>query len=161
MEDLRRAFAAAGHVDVATHIQSGNVVFTSSETNVDRLRAELARVLEAKTGYSGVVFVLSSSELERVARTNPFRELEAAGDTRCQIMFLSDEPPRERRQALMAMQGEDYQFAIKAKALYWAYPRSVEGRRRTINFEKVLGVWGTSRTTGVVNRLIELAKAAP
>lgn len=72
-------------------------------------------------------------------------------------MFLSAEPDEVRSQTLMALRGEEYQFYIHDKVLYYVYPRKNERRRRTIDFEKVLGVTGTARIWKVVNKLIELS----
>ena len=73
-------------------------------------------------------------------------------------MFLSDEPDAERIKALMALQGDEYRFHVRRRVLYYSYPRTVAGHRRSINFEKVLGVAGTARTWKVVNTLIEMAR---
>jgi uncharacterized protein (DUF1697 family) len=70
-------------------------------------------------------------------------------------MFLSHEPGQATR-GLMAVQGDDYRFAVYGKVLYYTFPQRLQGRRRTVNFGKILGVTGTSRTCTVVAKLIEL-----
>jgi len=72
-------------------------------------------------------------------------------------MFLSAAPAAARCRALMAVQGEEYRFHIEGKVLYYAYSRKFAGNRRTIDFEKILGVSGTSRSWKVVDKLIEIA----
>jgi len=57
----------------------------------------------------------------------------------------------------LALQGVDYRFHVHGKVLYYAYPRQYEGRRRTFDFERVLGVSGTSRNWKVVDKLVELS----
>ncbi len=74
-------------------------------------------------------------------------------------MFLSGEPDAAHSAALMALEGDEYSCSIHGKVLYYAYSREAAGPgRRTINFEKVLGVTGTARTWKVVNKLIELSR---
>ena len=41
MADLRAVVAGLGHTEVATYIQSGNVVFTSGEADTEALAAAL------------------------------------------------------------------------------------------------------------------------
>jgi uncharacterized protein (DUF1697 family) len=155
MADLRAQFESLGLSDVATYIQSGNVVFTSKEANAKRIAERLEKKLGSSLGC-GRVFVLSPEELKKAVVNNPFDPERLDAEQRCQLMFLSGEPDSAHRKALMALQGEDYRFAIRGTVLYYAYPRTFEGRRRTINFEKILGVAGTSRSWTVVKKLNEL-----
>jgi uncharacterized protein (DUF1697 family) len=72
MTELRALAAALGHTDVATYIQSGNMVFSSTETDVtvlaDVLEAEIAAQLDVRCG----VVVVSGPELAQVVASNPF-----------------------------------------------------------------------------------------
>ena len=158
MADLRYRFESFGLADVATYIQSGNVLFTSGEADTERLANELEKKLEASLGHRGKVFVLSPAQLQEAADNNPFDPQSLDQEQRCQLLFLSREPDAVHREELMGLQGEEYRFAIRGKVLYYAYPRAFEGRRRTLNFEKVLGVTGTARNWKVVAKLIELAR---
>ncbi len=156
MSDLRRHFEAFGLAGVSTYIQSGNVLFTSTETDADALAARLAAHLEASLGYRVRIFVLARPELEQAASHNPFAPICVEGEYQCHLMFLSGEPDAPHRDALMAVQGEEYRFAVFRRVLYYAYPKANAGRRRTIDFEKLLGVEATARTWKVVDALIEL-----
>jgi hypothetical protein len=44
--------------------------------------------------------------------------------------------------------------------LYYTYAKESDGKRRTINFEGILGAEGTARTWQVVRKLVELARQA-
>ncbi len=72
MGDLRQVSESLGHTEIATYIQSGNLVFTCSDENAialaDALEAEIARSL----GVSPVVVVLSQADLAQVVADNPF-----------------------------------------------------------------------------------------
>ncbi len=72
MADLRAVVTSLGHGDVATYIQSGNVVFTSQETDTTAIAAALERRLAEVLGVRSSVVVLSRAELSQVARDNPF-----------------------------------------------------------------------------------------
>lgn len=72
MADLRQLTEALGHTEVATYIQSGNVLFASPDTDcealADALEQEIARSLTVRPA----VVVLSRDDLARVIADNPF-----------------------------------------------------------------------------------------
>lgn len=159
MADLKAHFEAFGVTDVATYIQSGNVLFTAPETDLVDLARALEKHLARAFGYADPVFLFSHRELRSAVANNPFEPERLDAEQACYLMFLSGEPEAGRREALMARQGEEYRFAIAGKVLYYTYAREWAGRRRTIDFEKVLGVAGTARSWKVVAALLELAGA--
>jgi uncharacterized protein (DUF1697 family) len=70
MADLRAAVEAVGHADVTTYIQSGNVLFTSTEPRA-QLEAGLERALERRFGFPLVVVVRSHAQLRAVVAQAP------------------------------------------------------------------------------------------
>jgi uncharacterized protein (DUF1697 family) len=85
MAELRRTVIALGHTDVATYIQTGNVIFTAAtgpgidrpEDTRDRDQA-LERALEAAIaadfGVKVPVIVRTASELAQIARDSPYQD---------------------------------------------------------------------------------------
>jgi uncharacterized protein (DUF1697 family) len=160
MADLRAAFESLGFTDVVTYIQSGNVVFSSTRLDRKRLSADIEARLAAELGYrGGAVFLFTAEDLAKAAANNPFEPARLEREQLCHLMFLSAEPDLDRQRALLALQGKAYRFAFHESVLYYAYPREFAGKRRGIDFEKVLGVVGTGRTWKVVDQLIRLARA--
>jgi uncharacterized protein (DUF1697 family) len=72
MTDLRQVAESLGHTEVATYIQSGNLVFTNTGDNAiglaDALEQEIARSLAVRPA----VVVLSRADLAQVMADNPF-----------------------------------------------------------------------------------------
>ncbi len=66
--------SSLGHEDVATYIQSGNVVFTASETDTAKLAAALEEAIAERFGVRCPVIVLSRSELAQIAQDNPYQD---------------------------------------------------------------------------------------
>jgi len=100
MADLRDLAAAVGLADATTYIQSGNLVFSSAETDT----AELADMLEAeiasRLGVRPAVVVLSSGELRQVITGNPFP---AETNPKClHAVFRRDEVGRDGIAAIAA-----------------------------------------------------------
>jgi uncharacterized protein (DUF1697 family) len=73
MADLRAAVEGLGHTEVATYVQSGNVVFTATD---DAEPVRLARDLEAAIaqvcGVTTTVIVLTAAEWEELIERNPY-----------------------------------------------------------------------------------------
>ena len=65
MADLRAAFTDDGFPEVATYIQSGNVLFTSDGPRAD-LEDDIETMLERRFGTRWVTVVRTHRELERI-----------------------------------------------------------------------------------------------
>jgi uncharacterized protein (DUF1697 family) len=75
MAELRALMAELGHADVATYIQSGNVVFTSAQadtTDTTKLADQLEQAIADRLNVSCGVVVVSRDELQQVIEDNPF-----------------------------------------------------------------------------------------
>jgi len=72
MAELRDVVASLGHADVATYIQSGNVLFSSDQADTARLAADLERAIAATLGVQAGVVVLTRDELAQAVRDNPY-----------------------------------------------------------------------------------------
>jgi uncharacterized protein (DUF1697 family) len=157
MSDLKKRFESLGLEGVVTYIQSGNVVFSTEGTDRDRLSRKIEAGLSDLMGRPTKVFLLSPQELKKAAAGNPFDPERMDKEQRCHLMFLSAPPSAAQRRGLRTVQGEEYRFSIKEKVLYYAYSRKYDGIWRMLDFEKILGVSGTSRSWKVVDKFIEIA----
>ena len=146
MADLRDRCERLGLRDVSTHIQTGNVLFAASGGV-----AKVTAALEAELGTRA--FVLTPAALRKAAAGNPLRR----DGWRTHLMFLEKAPAAAARAKLMEREGDDYRFAVKGRVLYYAFAEAQAGRRRSIDFERLLGVAGTARSAKVVDKLVELS----
>lgn len=71
MADLRAAFAALGFTDVATYIQSGNVLFTAGSAGKPRHVKAIEAALTATFDCGTPVVVVSAAELAAVVDEAP------------------------------------------------------------------------------------------
>ncbi|MCW2968723.1 MAG: hypothetical protein JWM71_2495 [Solirubrobacteraceae bacterium] len=152
MADLRARCEKLGFGDVRTHIQTGNVILRS-----DRTAEQVGRLIEDDLGHDA--FVLTAAQLRKAAAANPF-DVAADPDLQCVLVFLSAAPAAAKRRALMEAEAEPYRCAVKGAVFYYAYAKANAAGRKTINFEKLLGLRGTGRSSKVVDKLIELASDA-
>ena len=74
MTELRLVVAKLGHTDVATYIQSGNVLFSTERSDNTALAEELEQAIAAGLGVSPRVIVLSREDLSQVLQYNPYAD---------------------------------------------------------------------------------------
>lgn len=70
MADLRAVFEQAGHADVQSYIQSGQVLFASADPAA-QLESSLERAIEARFGLAITVVVVSHTRLRTVVEKAP------------------------------------------------------------------------------------------
>lgn len=72
MSDLREIATSLGLADVATYVNSGNVVFTCSETDLPTVATALEQRIAEHSDVQTEVIALSRDELARVVADNPY-----------------------------------------------------------------------------------------
>ena len=102
MADLREAVASLGHAGVSTYIQSGNVLFTTAQTDTAKLAAELESAITERFGLWASVVVLSRDGLAGVLDANPYQD--EPNPKLVHVVFLNAEPPRDLLDRLAAAQ---------------------------------------------------------
>jgi uncharacterized protein (DUF1697 family) len=72
MDQLRKAFEGLGFADVATYVQSGNVVFKAPQKASDDLSKKIEEMLLRRFIMSVPVIVRTAEEIDEVLKNNPF-----------------------------------------------------------------------------------------
>jgi uncharacterized protein (DUF1697 family) len=93
MADLREVVTSLGHTGVTTYIQSGNVMFTTADTDTAKLAAALEAAIEDRFGIWSSVVVLSRDELAQVLAGNPYPD--EPNPKLVHVVFLNAEPPED------------------------------------------------------------------
>ncbi len=100
MPELRNVVASLGHADVATYIQSGNVIFSSDSGDTGQLAADLERAIADNTGVQAGVVVLTRDELAQVTRDSPYAS--EPNPRFVHVIFLPADPDPELAARLSA-----------------------------------------------------------
>jgi uncharacterized protein (DUF1697 family) len=93
MADLREIMASLGYTDVATYIQSGNVVFSTDGQDTAAVAAAIGKAVEDRAGVRSAVLVLTRAELARIERDNPYPD--EPNPKMVHVVFLPAEPAPE------------------------------------------------------------------
>ncbi len=161
MAALRQMFADLGLENAETYIQSGNVVFQSSETNSGVLQEKIETEIEKTFGYEITVMVRTCGQLQDVVANNPFAPADESENIKLYVTFLSEAPGEKQRKILYSAQSDAETFAVEGDVIYSRVDRDKQGKRgRRIDVRKKLGISATRRNWRVVNRVLEMANSA-
>jgi uncharacterized protein (DUF1697 family) len=92
MAELKKVFESLGFTNVKTLLNSGNVVFSSTEKDVRLLKTSLEQKFEDVFTFSSQIIVCRSDEIQTLVQSDPFKHLILTPETRLYVTFLVDEP---------------------------------------------------------------------
>jgi len=150
MSDLKAIAGELGLRNARTYIASGNLLFTSGESDAV-LKRRLEQRLADHMGHGVEVLVRSAAELADVVTSNPF-----AGQpgNRVVAIFLDDPPPADA--AAKAKNIADERIALGKREIYVHYPSGMGQSKLRIP----AAASGTGRNMNSVAKLAELATEA-
>jgi len=93
MAELREMVTSLGHTGVTTYIQSGNVLFTTTESDTGKLASALEAAITGAFGLTSSVVVLSRDELAQILDRNPYPD--TPNPKLVHVVFLNAEPPTD------------------------------------------------------------------
>jgi uncharacterized protein (DUF1697 family) len=156
MPALREALEDAGLQDVATYLQSGNVVLSSS-AKPDELARKVEAVIAGTLVLEIAVVVRTRTELAKVVRRNPIGDV-ADQDKLYQVSFCAEKPDKEAvaKVAERAVDGE--RLVTHGREIYAWFPHGVARSKLAAQLSKQkLGTVVTARNWTTVKKLLELA----
>ncbi len=157
MAELRASLEAAGHEDVATYIQSGNVALTVDETGGSSLAADLAALIDRDFGLADVpVVTRSAGQWAAAMAANPFPEAEAT-PKRLLVFFCSEPPGPEAVDAFDHRRYEPDRLAVIGSEVFVAYDEGMsKSKLDSAAVEQALGVTATARNWSTVTKLASM-----
>jgi uncharacterized protein (DUF1697 family) len=156
MADLVKVFRSRGNRVIATYLQSGNVVFQSTE-RLDPVRIEkLEAILEKKFGFKIPVIIRTPDEIRKIISGNPLLKDRGSGRDKLHVTFLQDMAVNKEL-VLQKTAGEEY--IVSGREVYLYCPEGY-GKTRMNNqaIEKKLEVTATTRNWKTVNALADLIR---
>jgi uncharacterized protein (DUF1697 family) len=157
MEQLRASFAALGFSNVKTYVQSGNVVFETTNDSAASLSRKIEQKIMRDFGFSVPVFLTTSQEMEETIKRCPFLKAPNIDRSKLHVTFLSDDPPETALELLQPLAVKPEQFRIIGRKIYLYCPNGY-GNTKLSNtaIEKKLSVGATTRNWNTVNTLLAM-----
>lgn len=157
MDALSALYNELGFTGVKTYIQSGNVVFQTTETNTGVLAEKISAAIKTRFDFDVPVLVLSAKELEMAATSNPYVGLHE--EKFLHVTFLADLPTAENWNKIEAEAYLPDAFQVIEKCIYLHTPNGY-GNTKLNNtfFENKLKVSATTRNWKTVQTLWGMSK---
>ena len=164
MAELRQLVISLGYADVATYIQSGNLLFTPpGPAELPVLAAELRKAIAAEFSIDTPVIVVTRDELAGVIEVNPY-----PGEPKPQYVhgvFLSAEPDQAARDQVEAtvkffsQKGSRDEAAYRGRVLYLHTPDGFgtsELAKALVTKKSSPVATGTARNWATITKLMAL-----
>ena len=158
MPDLRTALGGAGYEDVATLVQSGNIVLTSSK-RPKTLEREISKLVLDEFGVEAATVVRTRDELEGVIERNPISDGPSIPKL-FQVTFFSGEPDAEAVAKLVEKDYGDERVEVIGREVYAWHPGGIQKSKLAAALGRGLRGDGTARNWNTVTKLLELADSA-
>ncbi|TIP81695.1 MAG: DUF1697 domain-containing protein [Mesorhizobium sp.] len=156
MADLRSFFEELGFRDVASYVQSGNVVFRSAKGDAATLTKQLEAEFEKKWGFFSRIMVRDLGWFERLVAENPYPEV-AGEPTKLHAYVLERSPTADEVARLAEKCTGPERFEIRGDVLYLHAPEGL-GKSVFANLiPRTLKVPCTARNWRTVLMLLEMA----
>ncbi|MEM7445488.1 MAG: DUF1697 domain-containing protein [Pseudomonadota bacterium] len=157
MASLTALLSDLGLTNIATYIQSGNVVFHCVEADPETLAESIASEIEARHGFRPKLLLISLEQLERAVASNPFSEAEDVPKT-LHLFFLTEPAAQPDLDALDTARTPSERFRIIDKVFYLHAPDGIGRSKLAAQVERYLGVDATARNWRTVLKTLELAR---
>ena len=157
MKDLVVVFEKCGCTDIATYIQSGNVVFNAPASGIDA--GTIENRIAKRFGFEAPVVLRTAEELEAVIAANPYPNCDQEKD-RPHVSFLADEPLSDNVALLDPKRSPGDSFTVLGREVYLLFPTGLANNKLTSQyFDSRLKTVGTARNWRTVLALRDMARA--
>jgi uncharacterized protein (DUF1697 family) len=156
MDALKQHFELPGFKNIATYIQSGNVLFDARETEEEQLRKKIEKQLAVKLGYEVPTIIRSIDDIRKAIGNNPFADITEDKGRKLYITFLSSAPSSSVHTSLDSYANADEVVKVIGRELYIVSGGIGNSKLSLSLIEKKLGVAGTMRNWATVNKITEL-----
>ncbi len=159
MDALRALYESLKFTGCQTHIQSGNVIFKTTERNLSKLTSQIQTAIERSFGFRPDVILRTADELRDVIARNPFAKRRGIEPGKLLVTFLASDPAPEARDNLLKLKPDPEELHIDGRELYIYFPDGMGRSKLWPLIERTLKVSGTGRNWNSVIKMLAIADA--
>lgn len=156
MERLREIFTDMGYSDVATYIQSGNVIFNTRKAKNETIAKKIEKGLQDALGFEVEAIVRTMDELKEISEREPYQHIIVDKTVAVYTGFLSHEPEQAAVNILYTYNNDIEECKVIGKEIYYLCYKN-KGKEKLTNkvIEQKLKLFSTMRNRNTINKLIE------
>jgi uncharacterized protein (DUF1697 family) len=157
MNALRALCTSLDLTNVQTYVQSGNILFQTSEQKLDRVSKRIAGAIEETFNLRCEVIVRTLGELRSVIERNPFAGRQGLEPAKLLVNFLASDPGPEAQRKVLQIETGPEEVRLDGREMYIYFPNGM-GRSKLpwSALDRVLATPATGRNWNTVNKLVEL-----
>lgn len=156
MQDLVGHLQYLGFDNIATYIQSGNVVFQSKQKDKYKIIDGIQSKIVQHHSFKPEIILLHKNELERAATLNPFNSSE--GKT-LHFYFMNRVPEKPDLEKLTLLKTDSEEYQLLENIFYLYAPEGIGRSKLAAHIEKCMGVPTTARNLNTVKRLLQMSNS--
>ncbi|MFN8211914.1 MAG: DUF1697 domain-containing protein [Bacteroidales bacterium] len=157
MPVLQELFSGLGYRNIATYVQSGNIVFTHSGKETGILTAEIEKVIKEKLNLEVPAVIRTRAEIKTILENNPFYDSSPDGADRLYVTMLKTSPSVAKLSELKEIDFSPEKLSIRGLDAYIFCPDGYGRAKLNNNFiEKKSGSVATTRNWKTINALNEM-----
>ncbi len=158
MDALRAMYASLKLRNPVSYVQSGNVVFETSERDLAKLAKRIEHAIEQTFSIRTDVILRTLPDWQDVIARNPFAAREAILPNRLIVMFMASWPAPEAEAKVASFQTEPDELYLDGRELFGYFPNGIGRSKAAASLGKHLTVPSTARNWTTVLKLLELAQ---
>jgi uncharacterized protein (DUF1697 family) len=153
MKQLAEIADRIGLASVKTYLQSGNIVFSAPDDEIDAKISDFERAIETEFGFRPAILVRSAEEMASVMAMNPFTG-NGVNPSRLITVFLRSMPKTADIERLEPSRFPDVSIAVLGQEMYVLYSEGM-GNSKFVPayYEPRLGTVGTARNWNTVAKI--------
>jgi uncharacterized protein (DUF1697 family) len=161
MTELANGFNALGYHEVATYIQSGNVVFSTVTNSPVLLAGQISEMIRERFGYEVTVLIRDAGELAALLANNPFTAVQGYDPAKLYFTLLQNEPDAEYADVIDPGNYLPEEFHLAGKTCY-LYAANGAGKSKLSNnfFEVKWKVIATTRNLRTMEKMLSMMREA-
>ena len=159
MDALRALYASLKFENPQTYLQSGNVVFKTSERKMDVVAKRIQSGIEKKFACRTDIILRTVAELRGVVARNPFASRSNIEPSKLLVAFLARDPGDAARRTLQSQKFAPEELHVSGCELYIYFPDGMgKSKLPWPRIYKILNTPGTGRNWNSVTKMLEMAE---
>jgi uncharacterized protein (DUF1697 family) len=154
MPELREMAEELGYTDVATYINSGNLIFGSTK-KAAALEREISSAISKRFGASIDVAVRTPAQLEKIVADNPYPD---GSPNQVTVAFLTKAAPTDAKKKVAAIATDAEPFTFAGSEVYVHYSNGMGRSKLAEKFSSIIGVSSTVRNINTVTKVLALCE---
>jgi uncharacterized protein (DUF1697 family) len=159
MDALRVLYASLKFESPQTYLQSGNVIFKTSEHDLDAIARRLHSAIEKKFQCKTDIMLRTAADFRAIIKKNPFAKRAEVEPGKLVVFFLAADPGNDARKAVLDQKFAPEVIHAIGRELYIYFPNGQGQSKLPLpRIYKLLGAPGTGRNWNSVTNILEIAE---